>query len=123
MSPSDPRGAAIPAGREVLRRIDAYLESGDSFAVETTLSSHASLGLIGRARSRGYEIHLTFVALDSPEQCIARIRTRALRGGHSIPDADVRRRYFRSVANLPEAVRAADVAKLYDNSGDEHRLG
>jgi predicted ABC-type ATPase len=75
-----------------------------------------------RARTRGYEIHPTFVALDSPERCIARVRTRVLRGGHFIPDADVRRRYKRSIANLPEALRAADVAKVYDNSGDEHRL-
>lgn len=75
-----------------------------------------------RARSLGYEVHLIFVALDSPERCIARIRARALRGGHFIPDADVRRRYKRSIANLPEAIRAADIAKVYDNSGDEHRL-
>ena len=75
-----------------------------------------------RARAFGYEIHLIFVALDSPERCIARIRARALRGGHFIPDADVRRRYKRSIANLPEALRAADIAKVYDNSGDEHRL-
>jgi predicted ABC-type ATPase len=93
-----------------------------SLAVETTLSSRASLALIDKARARGYEIHLIFVALDGPERCIARIRTRVLRGGHFIPDADVRGRYRRSVANLPEALRAADISKVYDNSGDEHRL-
>ena len=75
-----------------------------------------------RARELGYEIHLIFVALDNPERCIARIRARSLRGGHFIPDADVRRRYKRSIANLPEALRAADIAKVYDNSGDKHRL-
>src|ERR1019366_4895961 len=73
-------------------------------------------------RARGYEIHLTFVALESPERCIARIRTRTLRGGHAVPDADVRRRYDRSLENLPTALRAVDIAKVYDNSGDKHRL-
>ncbi len=90
--------------------------------IETTLSSRSSLNLIDKARSEGYETHLIFVALDSPERCIARIRTRVLRGGHFIPDADVRRRYKRSMAALPEALRAVDLAKVYDNSGDEHQL-
>ena len=122
LNPSDPQSVAIAAGREVLKRISGYLRRGESFAVETTLSSRGSLRLIDEARSRGYETHLTFVALDSPEQCIARIGTRVLRGGHFILDADVRRRYKRSIANLPEALRAVDIAKVYDNSGYEHRL-
>jgi predicted ABC-type ATPase len=122
MNPSNRQNVAIAAGREVLKRIDGYLSRSESFAVETTLSSRSSLGLIDEARSRGYEIHLIFVALDSPERCIARIRTRAMRGGHFIPNDDVRRRYRRSLANLSEALRAVDVATVYDNSGSEHRL-
>lgn len=122
LNPSNPRGAAIAAARKILKRIEGCLDRNESFAVETTLSSRASIALMDRARSRGYEIHLIFVALDSPERCIARIRTRTLRGGHFVAEADVRRRYKRSIANLPEALRAADIAKVYDNSGNEHRL-
>jgi predicted ABC-type ATPase len=78
--------------------------------------------LIRQAKSRGYEIHLVFVGLDSPDRCITRVRNRAARGGHFVPDADVRRRYARSVANAALALRLADTAKFYDNSGDGHRL-
>jgi predicted ABC-type ATPase len=120
--PAAPRLAAIAAGREMLQRIDGCFSRKVSFAVETTLSGRGSLQLIREARAEGYEIHLTFVALDSPERCIARIRTRALRGGHSVPDADVRRRYERSLSNLPAALYMVDIAKVYDNSGDKHRL-
>ena len=60
--------------------------------------------------------------MDSPERCITRIRSRAAQGGHFIPDADVRRRYARSVANATNALRLADIAKFYDNSGDGLRL-
>jgi len=67
------------------------------------------------------QVRLVFVALDSPDRCIARIRTRAARGGHFVPDVEVRRRYTRSLANLAEAIRLADIAEVYDNSGDEHR--
>jgi predicted ABC-type ATPase len=80
------------------------------------------VGLIREAKSRGYETHLVFVGLGSPDQCISRIRNRVSRGGHFVPDADVRRRYARSVANAAEALRLADTAKFYDNSGDGHRL-
>ena len=122
MNPLNPRRAALAAGRDILKRIEECLDRGESLAVETTLSGQTSLALIDKARARGYETHLIFVALDSAERCIARIRTRVLRGGHFIPDADVRRRYKRSIANLSEGLRAADIAKVYDNSGDEHRL-
>lgn len=122
LNPLNPSAAAIAAGREVLKRTAEYLNRGVSFAVETTLSSRNRVDLIRQAKSRGYEIHLIFVGLDSPDRCITRVRNRAARGGHFVPDADVRRRYARSVANAALALRLADTAKFYDNSGDGHRL-
>ena len=62
------------------------------------------------------------MALNSPERNITRIRNRVALGGHFIPDEDVRRRYYRSIANLHKAIQLVDVAKVYDNSGDEHQL-
>ena len=103
-------------------RTAVYLNRRESFAIETTLSSRGRLDLIRKARTRGYEIHLVFIGLDSPERCISRIRNRAAMGGHFIPDADVRRRYARSTANGAQALRLADSAKFYDNSGDSARL-
>lgn len=93
-----------------------------NFAVETTLSSRKHADLISRAKLRGYEIHLVFIGVESAENCITRIRTRVTFGGHSVPEADVRRRYTRSLANLARALRSADVGRVYDNSGDSHRL-
>jgi len=122
LNPSNPSAAAMMAGREVLRRIEDYLGRGVSFAVETTLSSPRSIDLIGRAKSLGYETHLIFVALDSPDRSILRIRNRASRGGHFVPDADVKRRYARSIANLAKAIRLVDIADVYDNSEGEARL-
>jgi predicted ABC-type ATPase len=122
LNPLNPAAATIAAGRDVLKRTADYLSRGVSFAVETTLSSRGKADLIRQAKSRGYEIRLVFVGLDSPERCITRVRNRAARGGHFIPDADVRRRYARSAANAAQALRLADVARFYDNSGDEARL-
>lgn len=122
LSPSNPSDAAIAAGREVLKRTADFLNRGVSFAVETTLSSRGRLELMRNAKSRGYTIHLVFIGLDSPERCITRIRNRVAHGGHFIPDADVRRRFFRCVSNSAQALQLADIAKFYDNSGDRARL-
>ena len=122
LNPMNPSAAALAAGREVLSRIAGYLAAGVSFAVETTLSGKGTLELISGAKSRGYEIHLVLVWLDSPDRCMARVRDRAAKGGHYIPDADVRRRYERGLANVPAAIRSADLVKLYDNSGNGHCL-
>jgi predicted ABC-type ATPase len=122
LSPENPSAAGIAAGRTVLMRTTEYLNRRVSFAVETTLSSRGRVELIRKARTRGYEIHLVYIGLDSPERCISRIRNRVAMGGHFIPDADVRRRYARSVANAAQAFRLADSAKFYDNSGASARL-
>jgi predicted ABC-type ATPase len=39
-----------------------------------------------------------------------------LQRGHDVPDDDIRRRYERSLANLPLALRLAHEAIVYDNS-------
>jgi len=122
LNPLNPSAAAIATAKHVLNRTAAYLNQGASFAVETTLSSRGRVDLLRKAKSRGYKVHLVFIAMDSPERCIARIRHRAERGGHFVPDADVRRRYFRSIANAANALRLADFALFYDNSGDSPRL-
>lgn len=122
LNPLTPSAAAIAAAKQVLNRTAAYLNQGASFAIETTLSSRGRVDLLRNAKSQGYKVHFVFIAMDSPERCIARVRYRADRGGHFVPDGDVRRRYFRSIANAPKALRLADFARFYDNSGDAPRL-
>ena len=122
MNPFNPAAAALPAGRETLRRTAEFLAQGLSFAVETTLAGHGKLDLVHEAKSHGYDVRLMFIGLDTPERCLRRIRNRVADGGHFVPDADVRRRFARSVANAVQALRLVDYAEFYDNSGDGHRL-
>jgi predicted ABC-type ATPase len=122
IDPYNPQSVAVAAGREVAKLIRAYFLAGVCFALETTLSGRTRLELIREAQRRGYRVHLAFIGLDTAERCVARIQTRAMAGGHFIPASDVRRRYGRSMAHLRAAVALADLAKVYDNSGDGHRL-
>ena len=68
------------------------------------------------ARREDYRIILHFVSVGSAEQALDRIRNRVALGGHDVPEADVKRRFVRSHANLPAAISRADVALLYDNT-------
>ena len=117
-----PLSAAIAAGREVLRRTQEYLDSGENFAIETTLSGKWTLTAVREARLQRFFMRLVYICLGSPEQCIRRVRERVAQGGHDVPNDDVRRRYFRSLANAKQLLTIMDEAFVYDNSGPEPKL-
>ena len=114
-----PAKAAIPAGRETILRCRDYLAKQVSFTLETTLAGNGAMGIIGRATSTGYRTMLVSVCLGDPELHIERVRLRVSKGGHDISDADVRRRYWRSLARAREALTLVDRAIVLDNSGLE----
>jgi hypothetical protein len=70
MNPLHPSAAAIPAGRETLKRTAEYLTQGVSFAVETTLSGHGKLDLLRQAKSRRCKL----VKADVPRRLFRRPR-------------------------------------------------
>lgn len=95
------RGAnAIRAGREFVGRIARSLAGRRSVLLESTLSGLATRRLIQRFRDAGYDITVVLVFVDGPDVSIERIRTRVARGGHFVPEPDVRRRFFRSLRNF-----------------------
>ena len=120
LSPSNPEKAAFAAGRQVVERTREYLGAGRSFAIETTLSSKQNLATLRLAKESGYHVRLIYIALDDPEHNLRRVKERVASGGHDVPDEDVRRRYYRSLASAVEALRIAHEAVVYDNSGLHH---
>jgi len=111
--------STVAAARQVLKTAAKHLEDADSFAVETTLSGKNYLQMMLDAKQREFEIVLIYIATGSVEINLERIRNRVLSGGHDVPESDVRRRYRRSFANLPFAMKHADHNILFDNSSDE----
>jgi predicted ABC-type ATPase len=109
----------IAAARHVLKSAKEHLKKGQSFAVETTLSGKNYFQMMLEARNRGFEIVLVYIGTGSVEVNLARIKNRVLGGGHDVPEDDVRRRYKRSFANLPLAIKRADHAILFDNSTED----
>ena len=56
--------------------------------------------LLERALAVGLEVRVWYVGLSSPELHLARVRARVAKGGHDIPEAQVRARYDSSRLNL-----------------------
>ena len=111
-------GAGISAGRIILADTAKMLAGGNSFALESTISGNYHLRVLGEARGKGYEIILIYVFLDDIELNIARIKNRVRLGGHDVPEADVVRRFRRSVKNFGAVARLVDFWELYYNGVD-----
>ena len=100
LNPEDPYAARVEAGRQFLRRLNAFIEERTSFVVESTLAGRSLARSIDRMNEAGYTTRIAFVVLDSADLCVRRVQERVRKGGHHVPEADVRRRYTRSKTNF-----------------------
>jgi predicted ABC-type ATPase len=100
----------------MLKRIDSFIDQRHSFAFETTGAGRVHLRTLSRCREAGYHVGLIFVHLASAELAIDRVKARVRQGGHSVRDADIERRYRKSLSLLKEYMALADEVKLLDNT-------
>ncbi len=109
---------AIEAGREFLRRLSDDISRGEDLIVESTLSGKSLLRHIASAKQSGYVVLIFFTYLDAADSAVARVKARVAKGGHNVPEQDVRRRFGRSIRNFWHEYRfASDLWGLYENSG------
>lgn len=116
LSNKDDDSARAAAGREAIRLRRAYLDNGDSFVLETTVSGKDITRLMRKARANGYRVELHYVSLINADQSVDRVATRVAKGGHDIPEEDIRRRFPRSRTNFVDAALLADQVVVYDNA-------
>ena len=69
----------------------------------------------GRTDS-GLDVRVWFVGLSTPEQHIARVRSRVAAGGHDIAEAKIRERWDGSRRNLIALMPRLRELKVFDNS-------
>jgi predicted ABC-type ATPase len=120
LSPFDPALAAVKAGRLMLQAIQEHARKGESFAFETTLAGLVYARRIPRWQAAGYHVTLIFLSLPSPEMAIARVHERVRRGGHNVPEQNIRRRFATGLRNFQNVYRElADAWSYYDNSGNK----
>ena len=109
-------GASYEAAGIARERRRAALDAGESFATETVFSHPSKLEIIEGARARGYLVIVMHVSVESPDLSVARVRGRALEGGHDVPEEKIRARYDRGQPLIRAAVLRADRGMVYDNS-------
>ena len=117
LSPFNPEGVAIEAGRLMLERIKYLLSKGESFSIETTLATRSYVKLVREASKSGYMVHLIYFWLNSPQLAVERVAERVSEGGHNIPYDVILRRYAKGVDNLFKLfMDEVDIWVIYDNS-------
>lgn len=97
--------------------LEDYAAAGIDFAFETTLAGTGSTSRPKRWKANGYWIILIYIALDNVELSISRVAERVKKGGHNIPESDIRRRFARGRRNFEEIYRPlADQWILVNNT-------
>jgi predicted ABC-type ATPase len=96
----DPASAGIRAGRIMHERLEELRAERASFAVESTISGRSLQGVIRKLDEAGYFTLLVYLWLPSPDLAVERVGNRVRLGGHDVPEADVRRRFYRSLVNF-----------------------
>jgi predicted ABC-type ATPase len=120
IDPDNPTpGAALDpfsAGRQTLTWVQEQIAAKQSFGVETTLSGLGYLRTARDLKEQGWSCGLVYVGLASADLAVQRVAARFQIGGHTVPESDIRRRYERSLRNLPMALALADIALILDNT-------
>lgn len=123
LSPFNPDGAAIAAGRLMIERIRNLVQDRQSFAFETTCAGRLHAALLQRCKAHGWRVTLVYLWLPSVEAALDRIARRVREGGHDIPANVVTRRYWAGLANMRDLyLPLADLAFIYDNSDEGRAL-
>ncbi|MBA3633023.1 MAG: AAA family ATPase [Acidobacteria bacterium] len=113
----------ISAGKLFFKKINEALASNKSLLIESTLSGRYLQKLFETWRKQDYQIRIVFLFVASPEILIERIAERVKKGGHFVPDEDVRRRFVRGKENFWNVYKdLADEWFLYYNMEDNFQL-
>lgn len=98
------------------------LKSELTFSFETVMSHSSKLEILKQANALGYKTYLYFVATESPDINIKRVRNRVKKGGHNVPNDKIIERYHRSLSLLAEVIPHTYRSYIFDNSGQSYRL-
>ena len=112
---TEANSVAWQQGRALLERAIAQRTY---FAFETTLGASTFPRLLAEAAAAGFDVRIWYAGLSSPELHIKRVKAWVGRGGHDIPEADIRRRYEHSRLNLIQLLPALAGLRLFDNSAE-----
>ena len=83
------------------------------------MSSEDKIDVLKASRAKGFKNYLYYIATDDPAINVQRVHNRVKTGGHPVPEEKIRQRYDRSLDLLLKAIKLADRAFIFDNSGTQ----
>jgi len=123
LSPLQPGAMAVRSARLLLTRWRELVSAQRDFAFESTLSGRTYAGMLRQARAAGYQVRLCYLWLPSVTMSLRRVRQRVRKGGHDVPEADLRRRFLPSLRNFFSLyLPLADEALLFNAAGRPPQL-
>ena len=109
--------------RLLLSRWREVLAVRQDFGFESTLSGRTYATMLRHGRERGYSVRLCYLWLPNAKICLRRVRQRVRKGGHDVPETDVRRRFLPSLRNFFTLyLPLADEALLLDGAFEPPQL-
>lgn len=106
----------LEAAQNAERTREYLVDHGESFTMETVLSTNRNMSLIRRARDSGFYVICIFMLTCHPDINVQRVADRVARGGHDVPEEKTRKRYKNALANLARLPGECDELYVYDNS-------
>lgn len=94
------KNTMIKAGRIFFTELRMSIAKRENIVLETTLSGNYINKISKKAKEEGYRIRVIYIFVDSVELCIERVNARVKKGGHDVPEEDIRRRFQRSLNNF-----------------------
>lgn len=120
ISPYNIDAVAVQAGRIMLQRINELKNAKADFVIETTLSTLSYANFIRDCKREGYDVVLIYIWLNHPDIAVQRVAQRFAKGGHTIPEEVIRRRYLKGLKNLNKIfLPLSDEWIIADNSDEE----
>lgn len=92
------------------------------FTYETVMSDRFKLDEIIEANKLEYKTYLYFICTDDYEKNIERVKNRVIKNGHNVDEDKIKKRYFKTLENLSDAIKLVHRAYIFDNSGDAYEL-
>jgi predicted ABC-type ATPase len=100
LAPDDPSSARLESGRRFIDSLNGFLSRRDSVIVETTLSGRTFRHILADAIQREFTVTIVYLFMKCADTCVARVAERVRKGGHDVPEPDIRRRFARSLTNF-----------------------
>ena len=123
LSAENPAGKKISAGKLFFQKLNDSVAENKSLLIESTLSGRYLQKFIEDVKDKNYRSTIIFLFAESPEILIERIAERVKKGGHFVPDEDVRRRFVRGKSNFWKIYRnLADKWFMYYNMRDNFQM-